>query len=82
MIVSAGKYLFSGKRDSAYGRIFLGRFDRHYLASLCDRTNRLRLQHNALVSRSGNLDGFKPVGCFEWLNSVRFFTHMRCTTWI
>jgi hypothetical protein len=31
-------------------------------------------RHNAHVSRSGNENGFKPVGCFEWVNSYRFAT--------
>lgn len=39
-------------------------------------------RHYTRVSRSGNKDGFKPDGCFEWMNSYRFITQMRDTAWI
>ena len=38
--------------------------------------------HNAHVSRSENKNGFKPVGCFEWMNSYQSITQMRRTAWI
>ena len=62
MIASAGKYLFSGRYDSAMEEssqsVRIATILRPYVTGLIVYDPR----HNVRFSRSGNKDGFKPAG--------------------
>lgn len=65
MIVSAGKYLFSVRYDSAMEKSSLSGWIAAILQSCVIGLVVYDRLHNERVSLTGSNDGFKPRGCFE-----------------